>query len=175
MAHVIEAATSGRAKCRGCDRKIAKGEIRFGERAVNAFGDGEMTLWFHPVCAAYKRPEPLLETLDDDVDEADSLRAAAEYTLAHPRLDRLTGAERAPTGRARCRHCRELIAKEDWRLPIGFFEEFRFQPGGFVHARCAAAYFETDEFGDRLVHFSPALTPDDVDELQALIAAGDSD
>jgi len=38
MPHVIEPATSARAKCRGCDLKIDKGELRFGERQPNAFG-----------------------------------------------------------------------------------------------------------------------------------------
>src|SRR6478736_6926755 len=61
MPHVIEPATSARAKCRGCDQKIDKGELRFGERQPNAFGEGEMTLWFHVPCAAFKRPEPFLE------------------------------------------------------------------------------------------------------------------
>ena len=61
VAHVIEPASSGRAKCRSCDQPIAKGELRFGERQPNAFGDGEMTLWFHLPCAAYSRPEPFLE------------------------------------------------------------------------------------------------------------------
>ena len=42
MAHVIEHASSGRAKCRSCDQPIAKGELRFGERQPNAFGEGEM-------------------------------------------------------------------------------------------------------------------------------------
>lgn len=167
MPHVIETASSGRAKCRGCDARIAKGEDRFGERTPNPFGDGDMTLWFHLCCAAYKRPEPLLETLDDGIDNADALRAAAAFTLAHPRLDRLGGAERAPTGRARCRHCREMIADKSWRLPLGFFEEFRFQPSGFIHAHCAPDYFGTSELGDRLVHFSPELTPADLAELQA--------
>lgn len=55
MAHVIEHASSGRAKCHGCDTRIDKGELRFGERRPNAFGEGEMTLWFHLPCAAYKR------------------------------------------------------------------------------------------------------------------------
>ena len=59
--HVIEHASSGRAKCRGCGRPIAKGELRFGERQPNAFGEGEMTLWFHVTCAAYARPESFLE------------------------------------------------------------------------------------------------------------------
>src|SRR5688500_16765560 len=44
VAHIIEPASSGRAKCRSCDQPIAKGELRFGERQPNAFGDGEMTL-----------------------------------------------------------------------------------------------------------------------------------
>ena len=63
MPHVFEPAASGRSKCRGCGRAIARGELRFGERLPNPFGDGEMTLWFHPLCAAYKRPETMLEAL----------------------------------------------------------------------------------------------------------------
>ena len=63
MAHVIEPASSGRAKCRGCGERIAKDALRLGERLPNLFGEGEMTLWFHLPCAAYKRPEPFLEAL----------------------------------------------------------------------------------------------------------------
>jgi len=70
MTHVIEPAKTGRAKCRGCDRPIAKDELRFGERVANAFGDGETTLWFHLQCAAYKRPEPFLEALEGRADIA---------------------------------------------------------------------------------------------------------
>ena len=40
MPHVIEAAPTGRAKCRGCGRAIARGELRFGERLPNAYGEG---------------------------------------------------------------------------------------------------------------------------------------
>jgi hypothetical protein len=60
MPHVIEHATSGRAKCRGCGGRIDKDALRFGENRPNAYGDGEMTLWFHVPCAAYKRQEPFL-------------------------------------------------------------------------------------------------------------------
>ena len=63
MPHTIEPAASGRAKCRGCGQKIAKDELRFGERLENPYGEGEMTLWFHLVCGVYKRPEPFLEML----------------------------------------------------------------------------------------------------------------
>lgn len=177
MTHVIESAASARAKCRGCDRKIEKGELRFGERQPNAFGEGEMTLWFHLDCAAYKRPEPLLETLDacptaeaaPVIEEADMLHAAAELGIAHRRLPRVDGAERAPTGRARCRSCRELIAKDEWRIALVFFEEYRFQPSGFVHAGCAQAYFGTTNLLGRVRHFTPALTPDELDSLQAAL------
>src|SRR6185436_21144732 len=63
MPHVFESAASGRSRCRGCGRALSRGEIRFGERLPNSYGEGEMTLWFHPLCAAYKRPESLLEGL----------------------------------------------------------------------------------------------------------------
>ena len=62
---MIERATSSRATCRGCGAKIARDELRFGERLPNPFADegGEMTHWFHLACAAFTRPEPFLETV----------------------------------------------------------------------------------------------------------------
>src|SRR5262245_58246039 len=66
MPHVFEPASSGRAKCRGCGNQIEKGTLRFGERIPNPYAEGETTLWFHPVCAAYKRPEAMLETLEQE-------------------------------------------------------------------------------------------------------------
>lgn len=174
MPHVIEYATSGRAKCRGCDGKIAKGELRFGERQPNAFGDGEMTLWFHVPCAAYKRPEPFLEVLrnegwedvsDDDLAIARELQPAAEFGVEHRRLPRIDQVSRAPTGRARCRSCRELIEKDSWRIGLVFFEEYRFQPSGFIHAACAKEYFGTTDVLDRVSYFNPGLTSAELTEL----------
>jgi hypothetical protein len=173
MPHVIEIATSARAKCRGCDQKIAKDELRFGERQPNAFGEGEMTLWFHLRCAAYKRPQPFLETAASSGDAAAAaLIAVAELGIAHRRLPRVNGAERAATGRARCRSCRELIEQGDWRIPLTFFEDYRFSPSGFVHALCAAQYFETVDLVDRAAHFSPGLTALERTELAAALEAG---
>ena len=173
VAHVIEPASSGRAKCRSCDQPIAKGELRFGERQPNAFGDGEMTLWFHLPCAAYSRPEPFLETHGAVPASAgaDALAAAARFGIEHRRVPRLHGAERATSGRAHCRSCREPIAKGEWRLPLVFFEDYRFNPGGYVHARCARNYFETTELLDRVRHFSPELREPDIAEVAAAIAA----
>jgi len=164
--HVIEPASSGRAKCRGCDRAIAKGELRFGERQPNAFGEGEMTLWFHLICAAYARPEPFLEVAASAGDAGTSLMKAAQFGIDHRRVPRIHGAERAPTGRARCRSCKELIAKDEWRIALVFFEEFRFEPGGFVHAGCAQPYFETTDIVDRIRHFSPDLKDTDISTLE---------
>jgi hypothetical protein len=173
VAHVIESASSGRAKCRSCDQPIAKGELRFGERQPNAFGEGEMTLWFHLPCGAYSRPEPFLEALGaSPAPELDRLAAAARFGIEHRRVPRLHGAERATSGRAHCRSCREVIAKDEWRLPLVFFEDYRFSPGGYVHARCARAYFETTELLDRIRHFSPQLRDADLTEVAAAIEAG---
>ena len=172
MPHVIETASSGRAKCRACNGTIAKDELRFGERHPNAFGEGEMTLWFHLQCASYTRPEPFLETLPSaSVSHAADLTAAAEFGIAHRRVPRVHGAERASTGRARCRSCREFIAQGEWRIPLIFFEEFRFAPSGFIHAGCAREYFETTDLLDRIRHFSPALAEDEVHELQGALHA----
>jgi hypothetical protein len=169
--HVIEPASSSRAKCRGCGRPIAKDELRFGERQPNAFGEGEMTLWFHLVCAAYARPEPFLEIAAMTGEEAAALIPAASFGIEHRRVPRIHGAERAPTGRARCRSCKELIAKDEWRIALVFFEEFRFEPGGYVHAGCAQAYFETIEIVDRIRHFTPDLPAADVADVDKALRA----
>jgi hypothetical protein len=173
MPHAIETATSARAKCRGCDQKIAKDELRFGERQPNAFGEGEMTLWFHLPCAAYKRPAPFLEIAASSGEPAAAaLIPVAELGIAHRRLPRVNGAERAPTGRARCRSCKELIEQDSWRIALTFFEEYRFSASGFVHAACAAQYFETIDLVDRAAHFNPTLAAADLDELRGALRAG---
>jgi hypothetical protein len=172
MPHIIEPASSGRAKCRGCDHKIAKGELRFGERQPNAFGEGEMTLWFHLMCGAYKRPEPFLEALTNQerVENHNHLASIAEFGIAHRRVYRVNGAERAPSGRARCRSCKQLIEREIWRIPLVYFEEFRFEPSGFVHATCAREYFETTDLLERIKYFSPNLSGGDLDDLERVLA-----
>jgi hypothetical protein len=178
MSHVIEHATSGRAKCRGCGTTIGKGELRFGERQPNAFGEGEMTLWFHVPCAAFKRPEPFLEILAgvnaeeisaDELGAAQALKAAAEFGVAHRRVPRIDKVDRAPTGRARCRNCREPIDKDTWRIGLVFFEEYRFQPSGFIHAACAQQYFGTTEIMERILHFNPILSPGELEAVEAAL------
>jgi hypothetical protein len=170
MPHVFQPAPTGRAKCRGCGERIAAGVLRFGESLPNPFAEGETTHWFHLECAAFKRPEPLVETLEasgEGVEDKERLLAQAKLGIAHRRLPRVSGAERAPTGQAQCRSCRERIGKGVWRIPLVFYEEGRFAAAGFIHLPCALAYLETTDVLPRLKRFSPALSDDDLREIEA--------
>jgi len=173
MPHVIEPAPTGRAACRVCGAKIPKGERRFGERVPNPFGDegDETTHWFHIWCAAFARPEPFLEALEatPDLADRDQLVEEARLGIAHPRLTRVTRAERATSGRATCRSCREPIAKDTWRLVLLYNEEGRFVPSGFIHVPCAQAYLGTTAAMARLRYFSPTLTQADIEEIGSAI------
>jgi hypothetical protein len=177
--HVIEPASSGRAKCRGCGQKIEKGALRFGEKLENPFADGEMTHWFHLDCAAFKRPEPLLQTLErreqQPPENWEWLESEAKKGLEHRRLPRVNGAERATSGRATCRSCRETIAKGSWRIPLVYWEEGRFEASGFIHARCARGYFETIDILPRVRRFAPDLSEEELEELQAGMESGRDD
>ena len=168
MPHVFEIAPSGRSRCRGCAQSIARGVLRFGERLPNLFGEGEMSLWFHPLCAAYKRPQSLLDGLastTEPVPEREKLEAAARGSLAQRRLPRIDGAERAKSGQAKCRSCHELIERDSWRIRIAFYEEGRFFPGGYLHLACRQRYFETSDLLDHVLHFSQELGADERAEL----------
>jgi len=179
MPHVIEPAASGRAKCRGCGQPIGKDELRFGERLPSPFGDGEMTLWFHLACGAYKRPEPLLEALETTAHRAaigareeGALRTEAQTGIDRRRLPRIDGVSRAPTGRARCRNCREPIDKDSWRIGLVYYEEGYFNPSGFIHSGCWRPYFEAADLDStdvivRLAHFSPDIEERDLAEIRS--------
>ena len=173
MAHIIEPAASGRAKCRGCGQAIAKGELRFGERLPNPFADdGDMTLWFHILCAAYKRPESIGEVIDGSgVEDEASLKKIIEFGIEHRRVARVNGIQKAPSARARCRSCREPIAKGDWRIPLVYFDDGMFSASGYVHVGCVAEYFETTDIVDRILLFeSETFTEEDIAEFSALIS-----
>ncbi len=177
MPHVIEPATSGRAKCRGCGTPIAKGELRLGEAVPNLYADtdgAETTHWYHPVCAAFRRPEAFLLAVESTaavLPERDRLVAAAQLGTRCHRVPRLDGAGRAPSGRAACRACKTPIPKGQWRLSLLFWEDGRFVPAGYIHAGCAGAHFETTAIVDRLRHFTPDLTDADLAELEQAMSA----
>jgi hypothetical protein len=166
MAHLYEPAPTGRSKCRGCGKPIAKDEIRFGESMPSSFGEGEMTLWFHPLCAAYKRPEAILESLAEAPEaERATLERIAQAGTAQERVPRVDGAERAASSQAKCRCCRQPIPKGTWRIRLVFFEDGRFMPGGFIHLGCRGSYFEGQDVEERMLRFSPDLTDEDREDL----------
>ena len=168
MPHVIEAASSGRAKCRACQQKIGKGELRFGEKVPNPFGDGEATHYYHLLCAADRRPEGFGETLgatELEVPDRAELERVTELGIEHRRLQRAARAERASSGRAQCRHCREVIPKGELRIALEYVEEGTVNAGGFIHLACAQDYFGTTELRARLERTSPKLDDADRGEL----------
>lgn len=174
--HVLERAASNRSKCRGCGLRIDKGALRFGEQVENPYNDGVSTLWFHPICAAYKRPDPFLSAAEkhgdvaEAADDMPALQALAEHSHTHRRLQRLDRLERAKSGRATCRHCRERIEQDVLRLKLVWFEAGRFEPSGFVHVGCVPAFCEDDDLDGLLTqlrHFNPDLPEADWPEIVA--------
>lgn len=179
MPNVIEEAKSGRASCRTCKKAIAKGELRFGEEAPNAFGDTPSLRWHHLKCAAEKLPAELKAALDEypgtvpdraELDQAmaDSLAKGRGKPGGFPFIDK------APTGRARCIQCEQPIEKDSLRVAV----EREIDTGAMVtrgarymHPKCVAANLEASgEDKDALVEGVRAnsrLAPAD---LEAAIA-----
>lgn len=151
MPHTIEEAKSGRAACRTCRKPIAKGELRFGEEAENQFADGGETTfrWHHLTCAAGSKTDELRATLaENTVTIPDELRAEVDRLMADADAKKpppYPHADKAPSGRAKCQGCSETIAKGEIR--VAFEREIErgmqvMKGAGYVHPRCAAAYFE---------------------------------
>jgi hypothetical protein len=163
----IDLAPSARAKCRACRRGIEKGGARFAEVAPNPVAEGETRYYYHPLCAADKRPERMLAFLEAhaEVEDRERLRAAAELGVAHPRLSRLGAVGRSPSGRAACRHCRQNIDKGALRVALQPMEDGRLGAWGFVHADCARGYAGVAPSLERLQRYSEGLTDADWAEV----------
>ena len=156
MANHIEEAKSGRASCRTCKKTIAKGELRLGIEAANAFGDTPSMQWHHLLCAAAKLPAELQEALKayvGDVPDRDALDKAMADAIAsgHAKPAGLPYSDRAPTGRAKCMQCAEPIAKDTLRVAV----ERELEVGatmttgaGYLHPACVSAHVEAKD-GDK--------------------------
>ncbi len=175
MPDVIEAATSGRAKCRGCQGKIEKDVLRYGEAVPNAFREGEALHWYHLRCGAEKRPESFAKALAEstvEIEERAELEHIAAVGIAHPRLSRFTRLERATSGRARCQACHEVIEKDALRLVLERVEDGMVSGSGFVHPACALAYAgATDSVSERMRRASAGMSDDDFVEMDRQLAA----
>ena len=175
MAHVIEPAKTGRAGCRTCRQSIVKGELRFGEEALNAFSDsgGTTFLWHHLRCAAQKKPHELkdaLTTYAGDVPDREALEQTmreAELKVKPP----FPFVERSPSARSKCLECGEPIEKGVLRVAV----EQEIQAAGFMtkgakylHLPCAKS-LDVPELTAKLLAHSRGLTPDEVAEIEAAL------
>src|ERR1700733_5720402 len=149
MANVIEEAKSGRASCRTCKKAIAKGDLRFGEEAANAFGDTPSMRWHHLAGAAEKLPAELKVVLDSygDVPNRKELDKIMADSIAKGRAKPggLPYADRAPTGRAKCMQCEAAIEKDSVRIAV----EREIDTGsmvtrgaGYLHPKCVLENLE---------------------------------
>ena len=147
MSHVFEIARTGRARCRACRNVIPKGEWRLGQKVDNPYGEGEATFYFHPICAAAKLPDVLLAALataEEGMPGTQQYRRLAELASVHRRLPRLGRIEVAPSGRARCRHCRKSIDKGSQRMALEVVDNGMLDPWGYLHLGCVWEYAEGD-------------------------------
>jgi hypothetical protein len=170
MADVIEPAATGRAACRGCREKILKGELRFGERAPSAFGEGEQTLWFHVACAAERRPHKLADALREypgEIPDRAALESVVTDGLSNPKLAEVARVERSPTGRATCQECHEKIGKDELRVAIEKDVEGMPPTTSFLHARCARKNLGDVGLENKLRRLAKNLSEGDLAKLQS--------
>lgn len=180
MPHKIEPAPTGRASCRGCKRGIERGALRFAEEFRNPYSEegGLSFRYWHLNCAAIKLANELaiaLAAFDGPIDDRATLE---ELVRAHARPE-MPFAERAESGRARCRACDAPLRKGELRIA---FERVYDSPMGaqkgaaYAHPECVARYLERetergaapldrDETMGRIVANS-SLATDDLDELR---------
>lgn len=148
MAHRVEPAPSGRAGCRGCKAPIAKGALRFAEEFQSPYSEdgGPAFRYWHLPCAAEKLANELSAALgayDGHVEDRESIEA----TMATHLRPEMPYAERAGTGRARCRACDVTIKKGELRVA---FERTFDSPMGpqkgaaYAHLKCVPRYLERE-------------------------------
>jgi hypothetical protein len=183
MANVIEEAKSGRATCRTCRQKIDKGTLRFGEETPNQFDaeGGTSHMWHHLLCAAQKKGALLKPVLDAYTGEVPN-RAELEAAIANPPKSSGGGgpkaaypyAERASTGRSKCIHCDEPIAKDEWRVAVEREVDtgtFTRSGPGYLHPKCAIEQTGDAALLEKVKANSAGLAEADAAELAQLMAA----
>jgi hypothetical protein len=148
VAHKIEPSPSGRASCRGCKKAIEKGTLRFGEEFVNPYSDeaGMSYRYYHLACAVPKLANEVALALASYEGPLPDREALAAKIAEHLRPE-LPYAERASTGRARCRACDETIAKNELRLAFERSVETPMGPQkavAYAHPKCAGRYLERE-------------------------------
>jgi hypothetical protein len=183
--HKIEPAPTGRASCRGCKEPISKASPRFAEefRSPYADGGGVSFRYWHLACAAKKLANETGEALaryDAAIDDRESIEALVRE---HARPD-MPYAERAGSGRARCRACDTTIKKGELRVAFARVYESPTGPeNGVAHAhpKCVARYLSREiqrgrESWDRAdvvrrVLANSKLPQDEIDSVRETMSA----
>ena len=172
---MIEAAKSGRARCRKCKQPIGKGELRFGEESATGFGSGDEKsyVWYHLACAAQQRPELLatdLKAFADEVPDRAGLEQSIAASAGKQKPASFPYAERAPSGRSKCLACEEPIEKGTLRVAVEREVDtgsFVTKGAGYLHPGCALEYVEDEDFPEKLTAHSASLPEADRAELKA--------
>jgi hypothetical protein len=173
---VIEGARSSRSRCKICRRAINKGVLRLGVLIEGPYGTGY--LWHHLICAARRRFENVEQAYEleawkeakdppTDVPLLDELRKMREQAEDRKRSKKtIPYAEPAPSGRAKCKHCDESIAKGDLRVVLGrgvyFGSQVRTAPIN-VHPRCVATELQAEDCSTEAEGFEAAIRANTTD------------
>lgn len=170
--YLIEAARSSRSKCRTCRRKIDKDTLRIGVLLEGPYGTGY--LWHHLTCAARRRFEDVEAAYEQHawaegvevppLEKLAKLREEAEQKKAERK--EAPYVQRAPTGRAKCKHCGELIPQDALRVTLlreaTFGNQVRSAPIN-VHASCVAAELRAEDCLTELDGFEQLLRANSTD------------
>lgn len=168
--YVIEGARSSRSKCKSCRKKIDKGVLRLGVLIEGPYGIGY--LWHHLTCAAKRRLDDVEEAYateawtkakepPDDVPPIEELRKLHEDAEEKRKTrKRIPYAEVDPSGRAKCKHCGELMEKGSLRVVLGreveFGNQYRTMPIQ-VHPACVAGELEKEDCNTEADGFHAAI------------------
>lgn len=174
MAHVIEAAKSGRSTCRTCKQLIEKGALRFGQETTG-FDGNPGHVWHHLLCAATKLRAEVKETIGAFSGEIANRAEIDAALAAGPSGGKAAAgekaypfAERAATGRSKCMECEAAIEKGTFRIGIERDIEVNGMSrkgAGYFHAGCTAS------LGEGLLEKLKANSGLDDAELASLQAA----
>ena len=168
--YIIEGARSSRSKCKTCRKKIDMGILRIGILIEGPYGTGFM--WHHLPCAARRQFDKVEEayeleawkeakTVPDKVPPLEELKKLRDEAAERKeKRKELPYAEVSPSGRAKCKHCDELIEKDKLRVALGrevvFGQQVRMSPIN-VHPHCVSAELMAEDCGTEVEGFAEAV------------------
>ncbi|MHA1972134.1 MAG: hypothetical protein ACTSW1_04005 [Candidatus Hodarchaeales archaeon] len=183
----LEAAKSGRAKCRGCQEKINKGEVRVALPYSFTMKDGreiETYRYYHIRCVPPYKVSSVLEILQEteflDFKKLEIIKKDLEAARSKQKQKVSTNPyiEISPSSRATCKICKEKIIKGEFRVSKPLTVELEdgriFQRKTYYHFKCYLS--KEDNFDlvvNNLVEESIKRKLVDEEELKKLVKSLD--